>query len=176
MKLILITLFGLFFIFFFKIVFVISTSSVISITQGALFTRTSFAKIKRILEYINLKPGQIVYDIGCGDGRFLRAVVKKYKVKAIGYEINPWAYFLAKIYCLAYPEIKIYFANFWRKNLSDADLVFCYLFPDVMKKLRKKLEVELKPDTWVVSCNFPIPGWEPKKVIYEGDPIYIYRI
>jgi len=45
-----------------------------------------------------------------------------------------------------------------------------------MKRLKEKLKIELKPNTWVVSCNFPIPGWHPQKIIQDEDPIYIYRI
>jgi len=163
-----------------KGIFVLFTSISVPATGGAIFTRTHPSMIKKILENIKLEPTQVVYDLGCGDGRFLRTVVKRYNVKAIGFEINPWAYFLAKIYnVFSKTKVNVVFANFWHKKVSNANLVFCYLFPDVMRKLKEKLEKELRPGTFVVSCNFPIPDWQPKRIIHAAfpynDPIYIYQ-
>jgi len=163
-----------------KGLFVLFTSISVPVTGGAIFTRTHPSMIKKILENIALESNQIVYDLGCGDGRFLRAIVKRYNVRGIGFEINPWAYFLAKIYnVFSQTQVNIMFANFWHKRVSNADLVFCYLFPDVMRRLKEKLEKELRPGTSVVSCNFPIPDWQPEKIIYAAspynDPIYIYQ-
>lgn len=65
-------------------------------------------------------------------------------------------------------------------NLGKADVVFCYLFPDVMTNLAEKLAAELRPGTRVISCNFPFPGWNHTAVVrpdsfLHGDPIYLYR-
>jgi hypothetical protein len=70
--------------------------------------------------------------------------------------------------------------NFWRQNLAFADIVFCYLYPDVMQRLAAKLQSELRPGTLIASCNFPLPGFEPIRVIrpegaLHSDPLYIYR-
>ena len=151
-------------------------------TGGAMFTTTHRSKIEKILKTIPMHSGQVIYDLGCGDGRFLITAAKKYKVKAIGFEINPWAYFLSKLrvgFCQA--NVSIHFQDFWRVNLSEADIIFCYLFPDVMERLREKLSKELRPATRVISCNFEIPGWKPEKIIMashptHNDPIFIYTI
>ncbi len=171
---------GILFVIAIKALFVFFTSICVPATGGAIFTRTHPSMIKKILENIKLEPNQVVYDLGCGDGRFLREVAKRYNVRAIGFEINPWAYFLARIYNLfSRAKVKVVFANFWKKKVCDANLIFCYLFPDVMRKLEKKLERELKPGTLVVSCNFPLPDWRPEKIIRAAfpynDPIYIYQ-
>jgi hypothetical protein len=70
--------------------------------------------------------------------------------------------------------------DFWKANLSEANVIFCYLFPDVMQNLSDKLIVELNPGTVVASCNFALPGWQAVRVVRPGsafhnDPIYIYR-
>ena len=149
-------------------------------TGGAMFATTHNSKIKKVLEAVTMLPGQVVYDLGCGDGRFLIAVVRKYKVKAIGFEINPWAYMLSKLKVrLWHTNVLIHFKDFWKADLGSADIVFCYLFPDVMERLKEKLSQELKVGAKVISCNFEIPGWRPEKIITashpaHNDPIFIY--
>jgi hypothetical protein len=76
-------------------------------------------------------------------------------------------------------NVSIHFKNFWDADLSSADFVFCYLFPDVMERLKEKLSRELKAGAKVISCNFEIPGWIPDKIItpshpVHNDPIFIY--
>jgi len=149
-------------------------------TGGAVFTTTHHSKIKKILENIPMHSGQIVYDLGCGDGRFLIEAAKQYKVKAIGFEINPWAFVLGRIRVLLQrANVSIRFQNFWKADLSDADIVFFYLFPDVIEKLKEKLSAELKGEAKVISCNFEVPGWKAEKILRAShsihtDPIFIY--
>jgi predicted RNA methylase len=149
-------------------------------TGGALFTTTHPLKIKKILETVKMHPKQVVYDLGSGDGRFLIAAAKRYKVKAIGLEINPWAYLLSRLRIMLWQaNVSIRFQDFWKTDLSEADIVFCYLFPDVMERLKEKLSKELKAGATVISCNFEIPGWTPEKTIIaphptHRDPIFIY--
>ena len=151
-------------------------------TGGAMFTTTHRSKIKKVLEVVPMHPGQVLYDLGCGDGRFLIAAWRRYKVKAIGFEINLWAYLLSRLRLgLRQSHVSVYFQDFWKADLSDADIVFCYLFPDVMEKLRQKLSKELKAGAKVISCNFEIPGWRPEKILtayhpLHADPIYIYLL
>jgi hypothetical protein len=78
-------------------------------------------------------------------------------------------------------NIKIRRENFWEADLSGADVVFCYLYPDVMKKLAAKFTVDLKPGTVVVSSNFSLPGFVPSKIIrlessWQNDPMYVYHL
>lgn len=163
-----------------KMVFVFFTILSSFKTGGAVFTTTHHLKIEKILETVTMESGQVVYDLGCGDGRFLTAAAKRYNVNGIGFEINPWAYLLSKLRIgLSHPNISIHFQDFWKANLNDADIIFCYLFPDVMERLRDKLSQELRFGTKVISCNFEIPGWTPEKVItasnsIHNEPIFIY--
>jgi predicted RNA methylase len=163
-----------------KIAFAVLTALSTFKTGGAVFTTTHRSKIKRILEVVSMTQGQVVYDLGCGDGRFLIAVAKRYNVKAVGFEINPWAYMLSRLRVwLCQANVSIHFQDFWTADLSKADVVFCYLFPDVMERLREKLSMELRAGAKVISCNFEIPGWRPEKIItashyIHSDPMYIY--
>jgi len=161
-------------------VFALLTALSLFKTGGAMFTTTHRSKIKKILESVPMHTGQVVYDLGCGDGRFLIAAAKRYRVHAIGIEINPWAYLLSRIRIgFRHANVSIRFQDFWKTDLSEADIVFCYLFPDVMERLREKLSKELKTGVKVISCNFEIPGWKPEKIVTAShpthtEPIFIY--
>ena len=163
-----------------KLAYVLSTAVVLSATQGALYVSTSRVRISAFLDAVPMKAGQLLVDIGCGDGRVLRQVRRRYEVRAVGYELNLLAYVKAKLLCFGRKNIQIRWRNFWTVDLSEADVVFCYLFPDVMRNLAAKLKSDLKPGAVVVSCNFHLPGFSPERVLRPGnslhnDPIYVYR-
>lgn len=173
---ILILMCGLFAI---KLLYVLATVSAHPITQGAMFVPTANIRISTFLDAVPMSVNDLLVDIGCGDGRVLRAARKRYGIKALGFEVNFLAYLIARIHCLGIKGIRVRWGNFWKVDLGDANVVFCYLFPDVMERLARKLEKELRPGTRVVSCNFPIPGWKPLKVLTPNsplynDPIYVY--
>jgi cyclopropane fatty-acyl-phospholipid synthase-like methyltransferase len=150
-------------------------------TQGALFVSTSRVRIGAFIKNVPMTDGQVLVDLGCGDGRILREAQKYYKVKAIGYEVNLLAYLKARVLSFGIKDIEIRRQDFWSANLSNADVVFCYLFPDVMQKLSAKLRANLKPGAVIVSCNFTLPGFKPSNVLHpagalHSDPVYIYRM
>ncbi len=150
------------------------------ITKGAMFHPSARIRVRTFLDNVPMEEGKLLVDVGCGDGRVLRGARERYNVRALGFEINPLAYLLARLRTVGKREITVRYGNFWKVNLGDADLVFCYLFPDVMKKLGQKLEGELRPGCRIVSCNFPFPGWKYDRIVCPdsslyGDPIYLYR-
>ena len=99
----------------------------------------------------------------------------------MGYELNLLAFIKARLLSLGLSEVQIKHKNFWTQNLEAADVVFCYLYPDVMRKLSKKLRQELKPGALIVSGNFALPGFNPLRVLrpagsLHNDPLYIYEV
>jgi len=164
-----------------KILYVLSIALVLPITQGALYVSTSRKKIAAFIDAVPMKADQVLVDLGCGDGRVLREARKRYGIQTIGYEINPLAYLKARLFSIGCSKIKIKRQNFWEADLSGADVVFCYLYPDVMKKLAAKLKSGLKPGAIVVSSNFPLPAHIPNKVLHpesslDNDPMFVYQI
>ena len=168
-------------LFAIKLLYVLATVSVHPITQGAMFVPTANIRVRTFLDAVPMSADDLLVDIGCGDGRVLRAARRRYGVRALGFEVNFLAYLIARVRSLGIEGIRVRWGNFWKIDLGDANVVFCYLFPDVMERLAKKLEKELHPGTRVVSCNFPVPGWRPLEVLFpdsslHNDPIYVYRI
>ena len=168
-------------LFVFKMTYVLCTALILPVTKGALYVSTSRHRISAFIDAVPMRASQLLVDLGCGDGRVLREARKHYGVRAIGYELNLLAYLKSRSQCLGYQGIEIKRRNFWRADLSQADVVCCYLFPDVMKALAVKLRSELRSGTVVVSCNFPLPEFVPERILRPGhashnDPIFIYRM
>lgn len=164
-----------------KILHALAIVVVHPITQGAMYTSTGRVKIRKALDAVAMKPGELLVDIGCGDGRVLRAARKRYGVSCLGFEINPIAFTKARLLSMGRKGVEIRCRNFWKADLGKADVVSCYLFPDVMRRLGAKLGKELATGARVISFNFPIPGWKHEAVLradsrLHNDPIYIYRI
>ncbi len=164
-----------------KAIYGFSIALVLPATRGALYVSTARRRVKAFLDAVDLQPGQRLVDLGCGDGRVLRAACRRCPVRAEGYELNPLAFLKARLLCLGRSRVRVRLKNFWNVDLSSADVVFCYLFPDVMNRLARKIQRELKPGAMVVSCNFPLPGLAPAHILRPGnsltnDPIYVYRM
>jgi predicted RNA methylase len=116
--------------------------------------------VRRMLEMAKVGPKDVVYDLGCGDGRMVLAAALRYHARAVGIEIDPlrylWCQFLITI-LFQRKRVRIIFGNLFTKDLSEADVVMCYLMPDALAKLENKLKKELKPGTRVVSNRFSFP-------------------
>jgi len=138
--------------------------------------------IEKILEIAKLKKGEKVYDLGCGDGRFLIEAEKKAGICAIGYEAAPIPFLLAHFQkWINSSKIIIRMANFFKASLADADVIFCYLGPETMVRLAGKFKKECRKGTRIYSHTFHIEGLEPVRV-WTKDPekklptIYYYEI
>src|ERR1700712_3138028 len=118
--------------------------------------------VDRMLEAANLKPGETLYDLGCGDGRILIAAAQRYKVKAVGIEINGS---LAKSVAEKVKKeglqkrVTIIHGDFMKTDLSQADVVTLYLATIANDTVRPNLEHFLHPHARVVSYDYPVPGW-----------------
>jgi len=76
-------------LFTLKITYVLCTAIVLPVTQGAMYVSTSQVRISSFIQAVPMSPGQLLIDLGCGDGRVLRQVQKAYGARTIGYEVNP---------------------------------------------------------------------------------------
>ncbi len=152
------------FFFFIATLIYISTMVVFFITKVP-FISTPKKVQEKMLELAKIGLKDIVYDLGCGSGRLLILADKRYQARALGFEISPWPYFLVRLNIfLKKSQAKVSFKNFFKADLSKADVIFCYLMPEVNQKLRPKLEKELRPGTRVISYAFSFHGWKPKMV------------
>lgn len=137
--------------------------------------------IRRMMQLAEVKPGEIVYDLGAGDGRIITIAASEFGAQAIGFEFAILPYFLGyiKIQLKGLKgKVKLKYANFYFQDLSGADIICTFLTPRAMKKLKPKLEKETKPGCRIVSYAFSIPGWQPLKTNKPNQKtatIYLYQ-
>ncbi|MFX1508379.1 MAG: SAM-dependent methyltransferase [Promethearchaeota archaeon] len=128
---------------------------------GAPWVPTSMGMVHKMLKLADVGPDDVVYDLGCGDGRTIVTAARHYGARAVGIEIDPLRYLWCQILITVLrlrSHIKILYGNFFYKDLSEATLVTCYLLQDTNDKLEKKLLKELHPGTKVVSNYFTFSG------------------
>lgn len=162
---------------FFTIYYILSLYSLL---KGAPFVTTNRKLVKEMVDLADIQKGDKAYDLGCGDGRIIFEACKRGAI-GIGFDVHPFLVWYCRLKNLFYKlPVKFYYGNILRQDLSDADVVFCYLLPGVMKELAKKFK-ELKPGTMVVSHGFKVPGWEMDRHYIEEEKkktgnIFVYRV
>ncbi len=132
--------------------FIILLTFVYAGWKGAPFVPTRKTDVERFLKLADFKPGQKMYDLGCGDGRLVYATAKQ-GVKSQGFELSLFPFILAKISGLFQKNtnFKICYGDFWHADLSDADVVYFFLMPKVYPKLADKLKKNLKVERGLLS-------------------------
>jgi SAM-dependent methyltransferase len=135
---------------------------------------------ERLLHLAQLKPGELVYDLGCGDGRILVMAAKKYRVRGVGFEIALLPYLAARIRVLVSGTtnlVTIRFHDFWLESFLPADVVVCFLTPHALKRLEQKVPSELKVGARFVTYAFKLKSMPPafvSKPYSNATPIYLY--
>jgi SAM-dependent methyltransferase len=123
--------------------------------------------VDAVLKLAELKPGETLFDVGSGDGRFLFPAAQKYGVKAVGVELKEN---LAKEAMLRICEmklegmVKIIQGDAMEVDFREADVVVVYLTTSGNEKLKIKFKEERRPGTRFISHDFEFPGWKPFRV------------
>ena len=143
------------------LVILLAISLVWTHPRGAPYVPSSINTVRQMLDLADIKPDELVYDLGCGDGRIVVTAALRYHARAVGIELDPfrwlWCQILIRLLGLQ-DKVRILYGDFFIQDLSEADVVICYLLPETNKKLQDKLLRELKPGTRVVSNTFVFPG------------------
>jgi SAM-dependent methyltransferase len=133
----------------------------------APFDPTPQEVVERMLTLAAIQKGDLVYDLGAGDGRVVITAAKKYGVKAVGYELDPGLVKLARENVRKQGVeklVEIREQDFMSVDLSPATVVTLYLSQDGNLALRSKLLRELRPEARVVSYTFDMGDWQPRIV------------
>lgn len=137
--------------------------------------------LPRVFALAQLKPGEIFYDLGCGNGKTVFYAAQHYAAQAIGIELSLPLWLTCRLRQLWWriPGVTFRLGNLFRQNLSSADVIYVFGMPEKLQhKLRAKLERELKPGSRVVSYTFPIAGWQEvtkDKPTAKEIAIYLYQ-
>ena len=133
-----------------------------------------------MLELAGVTGGDVVYDLGCGDGRIVIAAARTWRVRGVGIDIDPARIDAARANARSAAVSDL--VRFEVNDLFDADIhgatvVALYLLPDVNVRLRPTLLRELRPGTRIVSHNFGMGDWKPdKEKVVAGEHIYLWTV
>ena len=135
-------------------------------------------RIRKALKLANLQPNEVLYDLGAGDGRVLLQAVGEFDARAVGIEVGPIQCVLIWLRILFsgfVNRIQIRWANFYKADLSDADVVFIYATSKEVGKLAPHLEQQMKKGSRLVSISADFPDWEPS-MLDEQNLIFVYEM
>jgi SAM-dependent methyltransferase len=147
------------------------------------FVPTPQKVVDKMLEMAKVTKKDLVYDLGCGDGRIVVTAAKKYGCKAVGYDIDPQRVKESKERVKKNKVgklVKIEEADVFTLDLSKASVVTLYLLPSLNVKLVPQLK-KLKPGSRIVSHDFDMEGYKPDKVVTVKGPtrehtVYLWTI
>ncbi len=120
--------------------------------------------VAKMLELAKVKKGDVVYDLGSGDGRIVITAAQKYGSRGVGYDIDPQRIKEANENARTAgvtDRVRFVQGDLFQADLSEATVVTLYLLPEINLRLRPKLLKELKPGTRIVSHNYGLGDWDP---------------
>ena len=165
--------------FFFILLFVIGLLWILVPAMYGLPSRpTNPNRIRKALKLANLKPDEVLYDLGSGDGRVLIIAAREFGAKAVGVEIGPvqrafsW---LKVLYNGVSDRVRVEAGNFYKSDVRAADVVFIYATSTEVAKLASHLETQMKPGSRVISISADFPEWEPSLFDEQG-LIFVYEM
>ncbi len=153
----------------------------------APFVGSPLPVVRQMLTLAELKPGEVIYDLGSGDGRVVITAAQDFGARAVGIELRGdlVKQALNKILELGLEgRVEILQNDMFNVDISSADVVSLYLTTSANQKVKPKLESELKHGARVVSHDYEIHGWKPFKVNnfcenpklgYPSHTIYVYH-
>ena len=151
-------------------------------TPDCVYVGTPYDVIDRMLDVGLIRRGDVLYDLGCGDGRIVVAAAKRFGCRGVGYDINPIRIeeSLQNVRQHGVERlVKIEQADIFELDLSQADVIMLYLLPSMNKKLIPQLE-QLKPGARIVCHNYDLKGiardrYVAMRSLEDGVKHYIYR-
>lgn len=139
---------------------------------GAPYLPTLSPQVRAALALADLKAGDTMLELGCGDGKVLLAAAKQ-GINVVGYELNPLLVLVAWLRTRRYHrQVKIIWGDFWRQPWPPAEAIFTFLLPKYMPKLDKKVMQYSHHPVKLVSFAFIIPGRQPTR---QKAGVYLYR-
>jgi len=145
---------------------------------GAPYAPTRLPVIKKALQVLDIGEGDVLIDLGSGDGKVLLAAARK-GAQAIGYELSPIMWLISWFRTRREPRAKVRYGNFYKQSFHDATVIFAFLMPEKMTRLAQLLKQQDIPRAeYLLSYVFPLKDIPPITIIREDKcgPIYVYDL
>jgi tRNA A58 N-methylase Trm61 len=149
-------------------------------SPDVIYVPTPPEVVEAMLHVAGVHAGDVLYDLGSGDGRIPIAAAKRFGIRAVGIDLDPERIWQAEQNARSAGVERL--VQFRREDLFEADfaeatVVTLYLHPDVNLRLRPRLWSELRPGTRIVSHQFPMGDWAPEKVVeLHGRTVYFWTV
>ena len=137
-------------------------------TPDVIYVPTPESVVATMLDLVKVGPGDVVYDLGCGDGRIVITAAKRFGIRGVGIDLDPDRISEANANARkagVADRVKFIQGDLFDAKIDEATVVTLYLLPDVNLKLRPKLLSELKPGTRIVSHNYDMGDWKPEQTV-----------
>ncbi len=147
---------------------------IIATNKGSPYAPTRGARIAAIFAFAEARPGDVLVDLGSGNGGVLIAAAER-GIRARGVEINPfWVWYSRfRIRRRGLDALAtVVRGDMFSHSTADADVIFLFLVPPAMARLSPILRRDARPGTRIIANLFPLPGWTPRK---ERDMIMVYH-
>ena len=145
-----------------------------------IFVPTPENVVQEMLKIAKVHKGDIVYDLGCGDGRTVIAAARDFGARGVGIDINPERIKESQDNAKAAGVTdRVVFRNedLFEADIKEATVVTLYLLPSLNLKLRPKLWKDLKPGTRIVSHDFDMGEWKPENTVeLDGHTVYFWTV
>jgi SAM-dependent methyltransferase len=149
-------------------------------SPDVVFVPTPNAVVDKMLEMARVTAKDVVYDLGCGDGRIVITAAQKYNARAVGIDIDPQRIAEATANATAAKvtdKVRFIEGDLFEADITPATVVTLYLLTRLNAKLQPKLLRDLKPGTRVVSHAFDMGDWKPEQTArVNGATVYLWRI
>jgi SAM-dependent methyltransferase len=149
-----------------------------------IYYATPADTVNEMLRLADIKPGDVLYDLGSGDGRIPITAAQRYNIRAVGIDINPKLVWVSEARARGAgvaDRVRFINADMFRADISEATIVTLYLSKKLNLLLRPRLLRELRPGTRIISHDFDMGDWKPEQKVrvpwYNGyRTIYLWTI
>jgi cyclopropane fatty-acyl-phospholipid synthase-like methyltransferase len=134
----------------------------------APYVSTPEVVVAEMLRLAAVRPGDLLYDLGCGDGRIVIAAARDFGARGVGIDIDPARIeeaIAAARRAGVSDNVRFAVQDLFRTDFSDASVVALYLYPELNAKLLPRFLAELRPGTRIVSHQFGIGDWKPQESV-----------
>jgi len=163
---------------FMMLVLVLVVSALWTIFTGAPWEPMPLKRVDQMLTMAEVQPGDVVYDLGCGDGRTIIRAARRFGARAVGVEIDPLRYVFTQgmITVLGLRQlVKVLRRNFQTVDLGEATVIAIFLTEQTNQSLEEKFTRELPAGARVITYEFPCPGWVPALHDVEAK-LFLYQL
>ncbi len=145
------------------------------------YVPTTHELVNRMLQMANVGPGDVVYDLGCGDGRIVIAAARQFGARGVGIDLDPKLIRVARANARAAGVehlVRFEVGDLFQADVREASVVMLYLLPSMNRKLQPKLLAELAPGTRIITHDFGFgPEWPAEETHDFGtDILFRYTV